>query len=96
MESKKVRAEIVVSGLVQGVGFRYFVYNEATKLNINGYVQNLYTGDVYVVVETEEYLVKTLVEKLKIGNSRSRVKDVFVSYKELKNEFTNFRIKYYE
>lgn len=96
MESKKVRAEIVVSGLVQGVGFRYFVYNEATQLKINGFVQNLYTGEVYIVVETEEYLVKNFVEKLKIGSSRSIVKNIFVSYKELKNEFTNFRIKYYE
>ena len=39
----EVRAEIVVNGLVQGVGYRYFVVREAKKLGLKGYTKNLYT-----------------------------------------------------
>ncbi|MCW9098504.1 MAG: acylphosphatase, partial [Ignavibacteriaceae bacterium] len=35
----EVRAEISVNGLVQGVGFRYFVMREAQKLGLNGFVK---------------------------------------------------------
>ena len=36
-------AKIIVRGLVQGVGFRWFVEREANKLNLSGYVRNLST-----------------------------------------------------
>ncbi len=36
--------EFVVKGIVQGVGFRPFIYNLASELNIRGYVQNTGTG----------------------------------------------------
>ncbi len=36
MERKNSRAQIIVFGLVQGVGFRYFVYRKATELNLVG------------------------------------------------------------
>ena len=47
----EVRAEIVVNGLVQGVGFRYFVMREAQKLELKGFVKNLYSGEVLTVIE---------------------------------------------
>ena len=39
-------AHIIVAGIVQGVGFRYFVYNCAARLGINGYVSNMHNGNV--------------------------------------------------
>ena len=45
------RAEIIVNGLVQGVGFRYFVYREARDLELKGFVKNLYTGEVFTAAE---------------------------------------------
>ena len=39
----EVRAEIIVNGLVQGVGYRYFVQREANKLGLKGFVKNLFT-----------------------------------------------------
>ncbi len=38
----KEGAHIIVKGLVQGVGFRWFVEREAKRLGLNGYVKNLY------------------------------------------------------
>ncbi len=93
MASNLVKAEITVSGLVQGVGFRYFVYSKAQNLELNGYTKNLFTGKVETVVEGEKYLVEELIDYIKIGPSRSHVKLCFVNWFEYKNEYKIFEIK---
>ena len=90
----EVRAEIVVKGLVQGVGFRYFVMREAKKLDLNGYVKNLYTGEVLTVVEGEKAIVEEMVEKLRVGPIHASVKSCKVDWQEPKNEFTDFEVKF--
>ena len=45
------RAKIIVTGLVQGVGYRYFVVRHADKLNLEGYTQNDFSGEVVTEVE---------------------------------------------
>ena len=94
MASNLIKAEITVSGLVQGVGFRYFVYTKAQNLGLNGYTKNLFTGEVLTAVEGEEYLIKELVDWIKIGPSRSHVKSYAVNWFEYKNEFALFEIKH--
>ena len=90
----EVRAEIIVNGLVQGVGFRYFVMREAQKLELNGYVKNLYTGEVLTVVEGEKGVVEEMVKKLKVGPMHASVKSCKVDWQEPKNEFTEFEVKF--
>lgn len=41
-----VRAHMVVSGFVQGVGYRYFIYREAVAVGVTGFVKNLWSGEV--------------------------------------------------
>ena len=91
---EKVRAEIVVGGLVQGVGFRYFVFREAEIFNLDGYVKNLYTGEVYSVVEGPKHLIEDFFKKLKIGPMHAQVKKASVRWTDHKNEFTRFEIRY--
>jgi acylphosphatase len=91
---EKVRAEIVVGGLVQGVGFRYFVLREAEILNLNGYVKNLYTGEVYSVAEGPKHLIEDFFKKLKIGPMHAHVKNASIHWTENKNEFKRFEIRY--
>ncbi len=93
MASYLVKAEITVSGLVQGVGFRYFVHSKAQSIGLNGYTKNLFTGEVVTVVEGEKYLVEELIDYIKIGPSRSHVKSHSVNWFEYKNEFKIFEIK---
>ncbi len=50
MQTCSLRAHIVVHGVVQGVGFRPFVYRLATELHLSGWVQNTIQG---VVIEIE-------------------------------------------
>jgi acylphosphatase len=90
----EVRAEIVVNGLVQGVGFRYFVMREAQKLGLNGYVKNLYTGEVLTVVEGEKAVVEEMVKKLRVGPMHAAVKSCKVEWQEPRNEFTEFEVKF--
>jgi acylphosphatase len=90
----EVRAEIVVNGLVQGIGFRYFVVREAKKLGLNGFVNNLYTGEVLTVVEGEKAIVDEMIKKLRVGPSHASVKSCKVNWQEPKNEFTEFEVKF--
>ena len=94
MASQLVRAEIIVNGLVQGVGFRYFVYSKADNLGLNGYVKNFYTGEVYTVVEGEKYLIEDFFEKIKIGPMSAHVKNASINWTEPTYEFTRFEIRH--
>ncbi|MDF1612759.1 MAG: acylphosphatase [Stygiobacter sp.] len=89
-----LRAEIIVNGLVQGVGFRYFVYRNALKLGLKGFTQNLFSGEVLTVVEGPKYLIDELYEIIKIGPRYADVKNASIKFSEAKNEFINFEIKY--
>ena len=84
----------MVNGLVQGVGFRYFVFREAEELNLTGYVKNLYTGEVYSVVEGPEHLVEEFFKKLKTGPMHAHVNDASIRWTDSKNEFKRFEIRY--
>ena len=69
----------VVSGRVQGVGFRYFVMREAEALGLAGWVRNLPTGDVEVLAAGEEALVDLLESRLWRGPPHARVAHVVAS-----------------
>ena len=81
-----------MNGLVQGVGFRYFVYREAAKLGLKGLTKNLYSGEVLTVVEGEKAMIEDLIKKLRVGPMHASVKDCFVEWKEPKGEFNEFNI----
>jgi len=88
------RAEIIVNGLVQGVGFRYFVVKHAQSLGLKGYVENLYSGEVLAVVEGERALIEDLFKQMKIGPMSSSVNSAKIIWQEYKNEFKYFEIKH--
>lgn len=88
-----VGARIVVRGLVQGVGFRYFVLRHATRLNLRGYVQNLSNGDVEIEVQGDRSLVEELIKNVKVGPRSARVTDLKVEWKEPNQHFHGFEIR---
>lgn len=92
-ETEKVLARFIVSGFVQGVGYRFFVYKSAIPLNINGYAKNLYDGTVEVVAEGTFADIEQLHKQLKIGPSRSDVKSVSISFDEFRDLHKDFSIK---
>jgi acylphosphatase len=73
MGSGKIIAyRLIVSGSVQGVGFRAFAVSSARRLGVNGTVRNLEDGNVEVVAEGDPERLKLLIERLKEGNGWSR------------------------
>ncbi len=65
-----------ISGLVQGVGFRFFTQRAAAKHQVRGMVKNLPDGRVEVYVEGFESSVKNFYQDLLGGPSYSRVEDI--------------------
>jgi acylphosphatase len=92
--SELIRAKIIVNGLVQGVGYRYFVMRHADNLNLNGYTQNLFTGEVLTEVEGDKSLINEFIKQLKIGPIKSHVINCSVDWSEFKNEFSKFEVRY--
>lgn len=88
----KAAAEIIVTGIVQGVGFRYFAYRLANRLFLKGWVRNLHNGRVELKVEGEKGAIEALAKELRIGPRFAHVTDVIVSPKEYKDEFSSFDI----
>ena len=95
MASNYSRAEITNFGLVQGVGFRYFVYGKAKELELVGFVKNQYDGTVLTVVEGEKSKIEILFDQLRIGPMHSDVRDIKISWKAYSAEFANFEIRRY-
>lgn len=93
--SELKRARILVEGVVQGVGFRYFVYRNATALGLKGYTMNLMNGQVLTEVEGELGMINELINKIKVGPSHAHVSMCNVEWLPFKNEFKEFEIRYY-
>lgn len=85
-------AHIVVKGMVQGVGFRYFVHNKAAALGLSGWVRNLYDGDVEISVEGDRSLVEEFIAQVKVGPRSAQVNDLVVQWNKPSGELTDFNI----
>lgn len=92
-ENEPIRAEIVLEGLVQGVGFRYFALRNAQKFELKGFVKNLYTGDIFVVVEGPKQLIHEYIEEMKVGPMHAHVKGHSIKWAEPTKEFSRFEIR---
>ncbi len=66
----------IVKGIVQGVGFRSFIYSHAKALEIKGYVENLDDGSVKIVAEGDEPDLLAFEGYLYEGSAFSRVDSV--------------------
>lgn len=90
-----IRAEIVVEGDVQKVGYRDFVQKVARKLGVKGYVENLRDGNVQIVCEAEEAVLNGFVEGINVKDDFMKVEKVqIVERSEATGEFDFFEIKY--
>ena len=84
-EDEERRYNIIFSGLVQGVGFRYEVWCIAQKLELVGFAENLPNGDVRVEVQGAKNKLMYLVNYMK-DIPRIRVEKVEIDEMELKEE----------
>lgn len=66
----------LISGRVQGVGFRYFVLRRATSLGLAGWTRNLPNGSVEVVARGDGAALSALETELERGSAHSKVENV--------------------
>ena len=92
--NQKMQRYILISGKVQGVGFRHFTRQNATRLGVRGYAKNLPNGKVEVVAEGDKATLDEFVKILWKGPSASRVEDVKVEARPHSGEYTSFGVKY--
>ncbi|MBS7657973.1 MAG: acylphosphatase [Candidatus Bathyarchaeia archaeon] len=90
----KARAHVFVSGLVQGVFFRWETRKNALKNNVKGWVRNLRDGRVEAVFEGEKEDIEKMIKFCEKGPPGAKVEKVEVKWEDYKGEYESFEIIY--
>jgi acylphosphatase len=95
MATAQIARRYVVSGIVQGVGFRYFTQDEAERLHLSGFVRNLRDGrvEVYAIGSPENLVrLRTVIER---GPRGAMVQHVAEEFADINPKFAEeFSITY--
>jgi acylphosphatase len=86
------RVNVIVRGLVQSVGFRMFVYREASMRGLTGWTRNCPDGSVEIEAQGNSGLVEELLQRAGIGPSRARVKTMSVRETGIVPDEKEFRL----
>ena len=89
----KIARKFLISGTVQGVGFRFFAQRSAARHQVRGYVRNLEDGRVETIAEGDAKAVQAFLEDLTAGPSYSKVEDVEETVLEPTGTFASFLIE---
>ena len=84
---------LIISGRVQGVGYRYFAQQKARELNISGWASNTPDGKLEIEAEGENQNVNAFVDWMRIGPSRAVIRSFSNSEITPIRNFTNFIIR---
>ena len=94
IELTALRAKLLVTGKVQGVGYRAFAARIASQRGLRGGVRNIDDGRVELEVEGPKLRILDLIEELKIGPPASRVAAVEVEWSPATGRFVDFNVWY--
>lgn len=83
---------LVVGGVVQGVGFRWFVKRVADDYGVRGYVRNCMDGSVETVAEGDSSAIHGFLDEVKTGPSSARVSGVNIEWLEYEGKYKHFDI----
>jgi acylphosphatase len=87
------RAHLLISGQVQGVGFRYELREAAERAGLTGWVRNLRDGRVEALLEGDPTAVEAVIGWCRRGPPGAQVADVAVRRDEPSGEFPAFTIE---
>jgi acylphosphatase len=88
----RVARRVVISGRVQGVGFRYFAQDTALREGVTGWVRNLPDGRVEALVEGDVEAVTRVERALRRGPRGARVERVYVDDEDPTGVYTTFSV----
>ena len=86
------RLHATVMGRVQGVSYRYFVIEQATSLDLTGWVRNRMNGSVEVTAEGSQQKLETLLAALQAGPTMARVENIDIEWLPWTGEFIGFNM----
>ena len=84
------QVHLLISGFVQGVGFREFVKRQARKLGLTGWVRNLSDNRVEFLAQGQEGSLKKLIKICEKGPFLSDVKNIAIDWQEPQEQFESF------
>ena len=85
---------ILVTGKVQGVFFRQATKVVAVKNNVTGWVKNLESGQVEILLEGDAQNVNSVIDWCHNGPANSRVDEIKIKQKEFSGQYSNFEVLY--
>jgi len=86
------RLHVTIDGRVQGVGFRYFVYDHARASGIKGWVRNRFDGSVEALLEGTRPELDRLLCTLRRGPRSAMVTTIDPTWSEATGEYLDFKI----
>ena len=89
----RVARRFAVTGRVQGVGFRYFVHEAATREGVTGYVRNLTDGSVEAYVEGETEAVDRMERAIRTGPRGAHIRTVHAESEEPAGGYNDFSVR---
>ena len=90
----RIRLTAIVTGLVQGVNFRWFMQRRASELGLVGYVRNRSDGSVEFVAEGPREALERLLDFARVGPSSAVVENVEAKWNVSTGEFRRFEIHF--
>ncbi len=91
---EKVRARVIIEGMVQGVFFRHHTKGTARRLGVKGWVKNRRDGSVEAVFEGDKDKVDQVIQWCHRGPSEARVTRVNLFWEDFQGEFEDFLVTY--
>lgn len=94
MPDPQNRLHAIVTGMVQGVNFRYATRAEAMRLGLTGWVRNLRDGSVEVAAEGPRPALEALLQFLHHGPPAAEVQAVRAEWQPATGEFRQFDLRW--
>ena len=88
------RLDVLFSGSVQGVGFRFTAERYANDYGVKGYVKNLANGKVGLVAEGEEKTLQKLLDAI-VEDMGNVIDKYHADWFQATGEFSRFEIRFY-
>ena len=91
--SSLARLHVTVDGLVQGVGFRAFVVDQAQSLGLNGWVRNRWDGKVEALAEGERQVLEKFLALLRRGPRSAHVSELTFEWQDALGTLDGFFVR---
>lgn len=92
--NNKQELHVYVNGWVQGVGYRYFVVNNALALGLRGYVRNLSDGSVEVLAQGNRSNLERLLALIQRGPAAAEVNEIDTHWGQPTEHFSSFHVRW--